>query len=62
MPMCLTRFGEIYNIQYRRDRYIEMIIISRPAGQAAYFTCKRPGGFHEPSPGGRIEGASVFGQ
>jgi hypothetical protein len=33
---------------------------------AAYFksycTCTRPGGFHVPSPGGRIDGGVAFGQ
>ena len=28
----------------------------------SYFTLTTPGGFHVPSPGGRIEGASVLGQ
>jgi hypothetical protein len=29
---------------------------------AGYFAFTIPGGFHVPSPGGRIEGGSVFGQ
>ena len=28
----------------------------------SYFTATIPGGFHVPSPGGRIEGGSGFGQ
>src|SRR5207249_9184746 len=31
-------------------------------GTCYYFTFTMPGGFQVPSPGGRIEGGSVFGQ
>jgi hypothetical protein len=38
----------------------------RRAGEAFrysfYETCFTPGGCHDPSPGGRMDGASVFGQ
>jgi hypothetical protein len=33
-----------------------------PSKQMTYLTFTMPGGFQVPSPGGRIEGASVFGQ
>ena len=32
------------------------------SSQPNHFTFTMPGGFQVPSPGGRIEGASVFGQ
>jgi hypothetical protein len=33
-----------------------------PIGTCSHFTCTTTGGCHVPSPGGRIDGASVFGQ
>lgn len=33
-----------------------------PDRPKTYCTCVRPGGFQVPSPGGRIDGASVLGQ
>ena len=40
----------------------EQMFHGAPLHAGSYFAFTRPGGFHVPSPGGRMEGGSVFGQ
>ena len=40
----------------------EQMFHGSPLLGGSYFTLTMPGGFHVPSPGGRIEGGASFGQ
>ena len=40
----------------------EQMFHGAPLHTGSYFTFTLPGGFHVPSPAGRMEGGSVFGQ